>query len=151
MMFPFTPRHPSTPLLMALMLSLASTESHAGLLRFVISKAAPQSSSSSYSAGRPSHYRPSTSATPPATAGEYRIYDSKGGLGYVGETNNLNRRLGEHERSGKLCSDCSVTYQQAKPDSTSASRREHERQTIEALSPPWNKSRGGEGRPAAQP
>lgn len=73
---------------------------------------------------------------------------------YVGETNDLARRTSEHIRSGKLPSGegCSSTieYKVADGRSSSATRREHERQKIEQQKPPLNKSRGGEGRIAGK-
>lgn len=57
-----------------------------------------------YKPGRPQKYNPTTGEgnKPPALAGEYRIRDEQGTIIYVGETNNLNRRMNEHRRSGKL-------------------------------------------------
>lgn len=57
-----------------------------------------------YKPGRPNKYNPSTGEgkKPPSLPGEYRIRDEKGDIVYVGETNNLNRRMNEHKRNGKL-------------------------------------------------
>lgn len=109
-----------------------------------------------YNPGRPKKFNPTTGAgdKPPAKPGEYRIRNEEGEIMYVGETNNLARRTGEHIRSGKLPSggNCNSTieYMVADGRSTSATRREHERQKIEQHKPPLNKSRGGEGRIAGR-
>jgi len=87
-------------------------------------------------------------AEPPSTAGEYRILDSERNVSYIGETNNLARRMKEHRRSGKLCDGYRFAWQAADGNSTSNTRREHEREKIKKHSPPMNKSKGGEGRTA---
>ena len=55
-----------------------------------------------YKPGRPSKYNPTTGVggKPPAKPGEYRIRDAGGSIAYLGETNMLARRTGEHIRSG---------------------------------------------------
>ena len=60
-----------------------------------------------YSPGRPKKFNPTTGEgrTPPSAPGEYRIRDEKGKIVYVGETSDLNRRMHEHIRSGKLKKD----------------------------------------------
>jgi hypothetical protein len=57
-----------------------------------------------YKPGRPNKYDPSSGGgrKPPQAPGEYRIRDEKGNIEYIGETSNLNRRMNEHRRSGKL-------------------------------------------------
>ncbi len=107
-----------------------------------------------YKSGRPTKYNPTTGIgrKPPAKPGEYRIRNAGGELTYIGETNNLARRAGEHIRSGKLSTGSSgagsFEYKVADGRSTSNTRREHERQKIAEHQPVLNKSRGGEGRPA---
>lgn len=105
-----------------------------------------------YKPGRPVKYTPSTGAgnQPPALPGEYRIRGANSGILYIGETDDLLRRMGEHIRSGKLAAGCSFEYQTADGRSTSRTRREHERAKIKQHQPPLNKSRGGEGRPAGK-
>lgn len=105
-----------------------------------------------YGRGRPAKYRPADGkgTQPPAVPGEYRIRNSAGDLTYIGETNNLKRRMQEHIRSGKLTADGSIEFQTADGRSTSRTRREHERQKIEEHRPPLNRSHGGEGRPAGR-
>lgn len=109
-----------------------------------------------YKPGRPNKYNPSTGAglKPPARPGEYRLRNSTGLITYIGETNNLMRRTGEHIRSGKLstdaCSHSTIEYKVADGRSTSNTRREHEQHKIAQHQPILNKSRGGEGRPAGK-
>lgn len=111
---------------------------------------------SAYKPGRPNKYNPTTGVgqKPPSKPGEYRICDVGGAISYIGETNNLARRTGEHIRSGKLSTGQagagSIEYKVADGRSTSNTRREHERQKIAQHQPPLNKSKGGEGRPAGK-
>lgn len=107
-----------------------------------------------YRPGRPNKYNPTIGMgqKPPAKPGEYRIRDASGTIAYIGETNNLSRRTGEHIRSGKLptgqAGAGTIEYKVADGRSTSNTRREHERQKIAQHQPKLNKSKGGEGRPA---
>ena len=109
-----------------------------------------------YKPGRPNKYNPTSGAgqKPPAKPGEYRIRDDSGKITYIGETNDLARRTGEHIRSGKLPSggneNSTIEYKVADGRSTSNTRREHEREKIEQHKPTLNKSGGGEGRPAGK-
>ena len=63
---------------------------------------------STYKPGRPVKYNPSTGegTKPPALPGEYRIRDAGGALLYIGETDHLLRRMGEHIRTKKLAAGC---------------------------------------------
>ena len=107
-----------------------------------------------YKPGRPNKYNPTSGqgVKPPSKPGEYRIRDEKGTITYIGETNNLARRTGEHIRSGKLPSGngsrSTIEYKIADGRSTSNTRRQHEREKIAQHNPILNKSIGGEGRPA---
>lgn len=76
-----------------------------------------------YKAGRPWKFDPTTGAghRPPNSPGEYRMRDGSGCITYIGETNDLARRM-----------------------------REHEQQSIEKHHPTLNRSKGGEGRPAGK-
>jgi hypothetical protein len=106
-----------------------------------------------YAPGRPTEYQPETKkgAEPPAKPGEYRILSRGGGkssrdIHYVGETNNLKRRMEEHRRSGKFSDSQIIAYKTADESSNSQSRRIHEQHKIRQHTPPENKSKGGEGR-----
>lgn len=105
-----------------------------------------------YKSGRPVKYKPAAEAgnKPPAEPGEYRIRDAQGNILYIGETDNLARRTGEHLRSGKLPADGAIEYKVADGRSTSRTRREHEKMKIAQHQPPLNRSKGGEGRPAGK-
>lgn len=109
-----------------------------------------------YKAGRPNKYNPTagTGQKPPARPGEYRMRDEAGKITYIGETNNLARRTGEHIRSGKLPTgqgaNSTLEYKVADGRSTSRTRRAHEQQSIAKHQPSLNRSRGGEGRPAGK-
>ena len=109
-----------------------------------------------YKPGRPNKYNPTTGVgeKPPAKPGEYRMRDAAGTITYIGETNNLARRTGEHIRSGKLpvgpsCSS-TIEYKVADGRSTSHTRRAHEQHSIQKHCPTLNRSKGGEGRPAGR-
>ncbi|MCL1882552.1 MAG: GIY-YIG nuclease family protein [Defluviitaleaceae bacterium] len=97
--------------------------------------------------GRSSKYRPGGNKPPP-NPGLYNIRDAKGAIIYTGETNNLQRRAGEHERGGLLGQGHSYEYKEADGRSTSRTRREYEQKRIAENDPPRNQSGGGEGRPA---
>ena len=107
-----------------------------------------------YKRGRPAKYDPTTKSgkKPPKEPGEYRIRDDSGKIIYIGETNNLDRRMHEHIRSGKLKTGeenkSTIEYQLADKRSTSVTRRLHERVKIKQHDPTLNKSGGGEGRSA---
>lgn len=105
-----------------------------------------------YKSGRPSKYNPSTQtgSKPPASPGEYRIRNKQGTITYIGETNNLKRRMNQHLYNGKMSCGQNEggTFEWKKADgrSSSVTRRKHERQKIEQHSPVLNRSKGGEGR-----
>lgn len=107
---------------------------------------------STYKPGRPGKFNPfsGVGSVPPAKPGEYRIRSSANEIAYIGETNDLSRRMHEHVRSGKLSSGSTFEWKQADGRSSSATRREHERLKIAQHNPPLNKSKGGEGRPAGR-
>lgn len=100
-----------------------------------------------YHAGRPCKFDPNShrGSQPPKAAGEYRIRDASGKIAYIGESNDLNRRMHEHMRAGRL-SGGTFEWQKADGRSTSNTRRSHERIKIARHLPYMNKSRGGEGR-----
>lgn len=101
-----------------------------------------------YSPGRPFKFTPATGqgCKPPHRPGEYRIRDSAGTILYIGETNDLHRRMQEHIRSGKLTGSHSIEFQLADGRSSSQTRRVHERSKIAQHAPQLNRSGGGEGR-----
>lgn len=101
-----------------------------------------------YSSGRPKKYNPASNQghVPPHAPGEYRFRDQDSNIKYVGETNDLNRRMHEHLRSGKLQNDYTIEFQTADRRSTSKTRREHEQEKIAQHHPDLNRSIGGEGR-----
>ena len=105
-----------------------------------------------YGRGRPKRWDPFTGqgSNPPSAPGEYRIRDSSGKVKYVGETNNIRRRIGEHMKKGKLkeLGEGTVDWMVASKSSDSSARRDHEKKSISKYSPDLNRSRGGEGRPA---
>lgn len=107
---------------------------------------------SPYRSGRPTKYNPAagTGTLPPSLPGEYRIRNAAGAILYIGETDNLLRRMKEHIRSGKLAPGCTFEFQIADGRSTSRTRREHEREKIAQHKPELNRSKGGEGRPAGK-
>ena len=104
-----------------------------------------------FSRGRPSKYRPfeSIGRKPPNSPGVYRIRNEAGTVVYVGETVDLYKRMREHIRNtGNLRPGETFEFKEASSTSTSASRREVERQKIAKFKPERNRSSGGEGRPA---
>lgn len=113
-------------------------------------------SMSIYKPGRPSKYDPFTGkgSPPPSAPGEYRIRDAAGSIAYVGETNDLRRRMGEHLRHGKLAQEetrgGTLEWKTADGRSSSRTRRQHEQAKIARHDPPLNRSVGGEGRIAAR-
>lgn len=83
----------------------------------------------------------------PPKPGEYRLKEvGTGNHYYIGETNNLRRRLLEHKKSGKFTEEYYVEYMLAVEESSSKERRSHEQRSIARHSPSANRSRGGEGR-----
>lgn len=101
-----------------------------------------------YRAGRPKKFDPISQQghVPPHAPGEYRFRDENSVIMYIGETNDLNRRMHEHIRSGKLQAGYTVEFQTADGRSSSRTRRGHEQAKIEQHSPVLNRSAGGEGR-----
>ena len=98
-----------------------------------------------YKAGRPSRQ------PPPHEPGEYRwVNIATGIIEYVGETVDLYRRYQEHARQSEDVSPRTHHYewQRANPESTSATRRGHERSKIAQHKPRLNKRAGGGGRKA---
>ena len=87
--------------------------------------------------------------SPPSKPGLYRFVDKlTGTIDYIGETSDLNRRIGEHFRSSKPISPEThhAEWQGADGRSTSRTRRQHERFKIDQANPPMNRRGGGGGR-----
>lgn len=101
-----------------------------------------------YHAGRPKKFNPAANHghVPPHSPGEYRFRNRESAIMYIGETNDLNRRMREHIRSGKLKPGYTMEFQTADGRSSSRTRRCHERAKIVQHSPALNRSNGGEGR-----
>ena len=92
--------------------------------------------------------RPSKQETP-EKPGEYRWRNKEtGGIDYLGETNNLKRRMTEHERSAKPVNRDTHDFELKQADGRFSvdKRRDHEREKIEQHNPPLNKRAGGGGR-----
>ena len=92
--------------------------------------------------GRPS------SQEPPTQPGNYRWVDEAGEIVYVGETNNLRRRRGEHRRSQSEVGSVGQRFlwQASLPDASADDRRAVERQKIASHKPRLNRRAGGGGR-----
>lgn len=109
-----------------------------------------------YKPGRPRSYVPATGkgSAPPGKPGIYRIRSAVGEILYIGETCDLNRRVREHIRSGKIRltpgAPSRVEYKVADGRSTSRTRRQYEKKKIARHKPALNRSRGGEGRIASR-
>ena len=106
-----------------------------------------------YKQGRPKEIDPFNEMDKiPKKPGEYRKIEKTGSQmrenNYIGETNNLHRRIGEHKRTGKIKPGEKIAIQVADGRSTSNTRREHEKEKIAKHKPIENKSSGGEGRKA---
>ena len=105
-----------------------------------------------YKSGRPTEVSPldaNNTRKVPNVKGEYRILDSKTKKPvYIGVSNNLNRRMHEHIRSGKLSGDNSVFAYKIADGRASQSRiNDHERTKINQHKPSLNQRAGGAGRP----
>lgn len=108
--------------------------------------------SSLYKPGRPTEVRPlseSETRTVPSKKGEYRIINSSTReIEYVGVSNDLNRRMREHIRSGKIGGDNDIfAYKIADGRASQARINDHERMKIEQHNPSLNQRAGGAGRP----
>lgn len=105
-----------------------------------------------YKPGRPSEYRPFGSDnrnTPPKAKGEYRIINSENrNVEYIGVSNDLNRRMHEHMRSGKLNESNGIfAFKTSDQRASQARINDHEREKIRQHSPEKNLRAGGAGRP----
>ena len=105
-----------------------------------------------YKPGRPTEVKPldpSNTRKVPSAKGEYRIINSNTReVVYVGVSKDLNRRMHDHIRSGKLSGDNSIfAYKQADGRASQARINDHERAKIEQHKPELNQRAGGAGRP----
>lgn len=102
-----------------------------------------------YTKGRPNKYDPMSNKgnKPPHVAGEYRIKDSNNEYKYIGMSNDLNHRMKDHIKSGKINDEDRIfEWKPAKPGTSYEDLRKHEQSKIKAKHPYANKSVGGEGR-----
>ncbi len=105
-----------------------------------------------YKPGRPTEVKPldpNNSRKVPSAKGEYRILNSvtKEPV-YIGVSNDLNRRMHQHIRSGKLSGDNSIfAYKTADGRASQSRINDHERAKIEQHKPSLNQRAGGAGRP----
>lgn len=106
---------------------------------------------SPYGRGRPFRFEPLTGSgpIPPSEPGMYYVRNSENEIQYIGETNDLRRRLGEHQRAGRILPGDTLDYKLARQDSCSKTRRVVETVKIQQHRPPRNRRAGGGGRPAS--
>jgi len=84
---------------------------------------------------------------PPSKPGVYRIVEKESGVSkYIGISNDLKRRQGEHRRSGKFEPEMDVFHWQSSSASYNALRL-HEQKKIKQHQPIMNRNIGGGGRP----
>ncbi len=100
-----------------------------------------------YNRGRPPKYDPfsNNGRKPPKSPGEYRIKDSSNSTKYLGITNDLDRRMKEHKKSGKLSEGDKFEWMAAKKTASYDDIRDHERVKIKQKNPYANKRQGGAG------
>ena len=105
-----------------------------------------------YKPGRPTEVSPldpSNTRKVPSAKGEYRIINSTTRKPvYIGVSNDLDRRMHEHIRSGKLGGENTIfAYKTADGRASQSRINDHERSKIEQHKPPLNQRAGGVGRP----
>lgn len=102
-----------------------------------------------YKPGRYTKVRPGEKI-PNKPGAERWISKKTGKVVYQGESSNVNQRIAQQKRDKMPYTrgNYEPQYKLADGRSTSKTRREHERRTIERHNPRFNKSGGGEGRPA---
>lgn len=104
-----------------------------------------------YRPGRAKELRPliDISSRPPKAKGEYRILDSKTKKPvYIGVSKDLNRRMHEHIKAGKINEQNGIfAYKVADGRASQKRLNDHERAKIEKHSPVLNQRAGGAGRP----
>lgn len=104
-----------------------------------------------YKPGRAKELRPLSDSKqrPPKAKGEYRILDSNTKeVLYIGVSNNLDRRMKEHIKTGKLNQQAGIfAFKVADGRASQARINDHERNKINKHSPKLNQRAGGAGRP----
>jgi len=103
-----------------------------------------------YYRGRPNKYNALTNegTKPPNVVGEYRIrYRKLSRIKYIGITKDLERRMNEHKRSGKINQYAPYfEWMAAVPGTPYNVLREHEHKSIIKHNPYLNKNKGGGGK-----
>ncbi len=104
-----------------------------------------------YKPGRAKELHPLTNAAqrPPKVKGEYRILDSRTKKPkYIGVTKDLDRRMHEHIKTGKINEQNGIfAYKTADGRASQQRLNNHERIKIDKHSPELNQRAGGAGRP----
>lgn len=100
-----------------------------------------------YNRGRPSKFDPFSldGRKPPKAPGEYRIKDSSNSIKYLGITNDLDRRMKEHKKTGKLSDGDKFEWMAANNTASYDDIRNHERIKIKQKNPYANQRQGGAG------
>ena len=103
-----------------------------------------------YRRGRPNRYNviKMDGVRPPKVVGEYRIrYKRLKRIKYIGITNDLERRMNEHEKKGRINDNAPYfEWMPALPDTPYKRLREHEKASISKHNPKINKNSGGGGK-----
>lgn len=104
-----------------------------------------------YKPGRAKELHPLSDSEqrPPKAKGEYRILDGKTKKPvYIGVSKDLDRRMHEHIKSGKINEQNSIfAFKTADGRASQQCLNDHERMKIEKHSPELNQRAGGAGRP----
>ena len=103
-----------------------------------------------YKPGRPKEFRPLDGSLEkvPKAKGEYRILDRDKKTKYIGVAKDINRRMKQHMRSGKINEDNPIfAYKLADGRASQERLNNHERQKIKQHDPELNQRAGGAGRP----
>ena len=79
-----------------------------------------------YKPGRPKKIKDLINERAPHVPGEYRI--KRDGETYIGQSNDIGRRQGEHVRSGKITAGSTMEYKEADKRFGSKALAAHERQ-----------------------
>jgi len=96
--------------------------------------------------GRPPEYNPYEERLP-EQIGVYRVKDQSGQVQYVGSSNNVNRRISEHKRSGTIVEGDIVSVTKFHGNTGQNTVGEYEKKEIKRLNPKQNEHPGAPGRP----